>query len=107
MNLDILKADISDFTSTFSTGIGLDVDGLHWVLKVDVFERDSSHTVVVDARRDGANRHADTKHNIDVSDSDILRASIFGNDVSFISWLNDNGVVPVGDVDVLDCDVGT
>lgn len=72
MHAYVLVSDVADLTVTLITRICLHVYRLDGPLKVDLFEGDSSHASIVDARRDGANAHADAEHNVAVAHCDVL-----------------------------------
>ena len=86
--------------------ICFDIDGLQRVLKVDIFEDDILNAVVVRVGRHRANRSANSKCDIHVTNSESLSAMILRvATLVAVAWLWDDCVVIVLDARVLNQDV--
>ena len=84
-------------------GVRLDVDGLDWVVELDVRELHVADAVVFVGGRDRADRHSKAEVNIDVTNDDVLGAGRIR--VPTVTGLDGDSVVEVGDVKALDQDV--
>lgn len=86
--------------------IGFNVDGLHRIVKFDVFEMNSTNTCMLVTWRNRANSSTNTKKHCHVLNVNVLGAAIFSNNVSVVRRLDSYSVIPIGNLNVFNCYVG-
>ena len=105
VDLDVLVEDVGDFgrlARDSVVGVRFDVQGLEWILEVNVPKGDVSNAVMRLLWGHRSDSHSYPKLDVDVFNQHVLGAPVLGNLKVAIRWFDGNSIVKVGDVDVSD-----
>lgn len=101
VDVEVFVKDVLNFSRSRVSWVSLYINSFHWVIKVYVFEVNSSDTCMIITRRNRSNDSPDAKKHSHVLNIDVLRATILGHLIGLVRWLDCNGIIPIRDLNIL------